>query len=126
MDAPQKYGMTTAELCRNADCAIDLTEFSWDGGGAQYTFLEAMDAGCSLIINRKWTQYAGEMRDGYNCHVAGSADELVALVSDHITPNYDMYLETLYAHAANACVPILIHDVFQLPGHFRLSIRDMR
>jgi hypothetical protein len=34
--------------------AVDMSSISGDGGGTQYTFLEAIDAGAGLCLNEKW------------------------------------------------------------------------
>jgi hypothetical protein len=34
--------------------AVDMSTISGDGGGTQYTFLEAIDAGTALILNEGW------------------------------------------------------------------------
>jgi hypothetical protein len=34
--------------------AVDMSSIARDGGGTQYTFLEAIDAGAGLMLNKKW------------------------------------------------------------------------
>lgn len=43
-----------ALVARRATWAVDLSVIKGDGGGTQYTFLEALDAGARLIINSAW------------------------------------------------------------------------
>jgi hypothetical protein len=38
---------------------VDLSELAKDGGGTQYTFLDAIYHDCAIVLNRKWM----EMRD---------------------------------------------------------------
>lgn len=47
---------------RDAYQLVDLTVFKDDGGGTQYTFLEAMDCGCRIIAHSKWLSYPGPMK----------------------------------------------------------------
>lgn len=56
--------------------AIDLTEIANDGGGSQYSFLEAMDAGCIPVLHRSWFKFKGEMKEGVNCLGVESQEEL--------------------------------------------------
>lgn len=52
---------------------VDCSTISKDGGGSQYTFLEALDAGCVLILNYHWVSALGSIwEDGVNCLVIGS------------------------------------------------------
>lgn len=44
----------SVEIARSGRYAIDLSAISGDGGGTQYSFLEALDAGSPLIINSAW------------------------------------------------------------------------
>jgi hypothetical protein len=43
-----------ARLCRNHESMVDMSVISGDGGGTQYTFLEALDAGAGLILHDEW------------------------------------------------------------------------
>jgi len=40
--------------------AVDMSSISGDGGGTQYTFLEAADAGTALVLNKKWVTGRGD------------------------------------------------------------------
>lgn len=66
----------SVDVCRKARLAIDLTVFKNDGGGSQYSFMEAMDAGAVNILHRDWTSVSGEMVENENCLSIGSSDEL--------------------------------------------------
>jgi hypothetical protein len=35
---------------------IDLSQLPMDGGGTQYTFLDAIYHDCAIILNRKWIE----------------------------------------------------------------------
>lgn len=43
-----------AKICADAKAMVDLSVISGDGGGSQYTFLEALDAGAALVLHREW------------------------------------------------------------------------
>lgn len=63
-----------AEVARRGWLNIDLTRFPNDGGGTQYSFLEAMDAGAVPVIHEDWgpVQFAA-LR-------VSSVDDIVALL----------------------------------------------
>jgi hypothetical protein len=43
-----------AVLASRYKWAVDMSTISGDGGGTQYTFLEAIDAGTALVLNEGW------------------------------------------------------------------------
>jgi hypothetical protein len=57
---------------------VDMSEIKGDGGGTQYTFLEAWDAGCVNIINEAWMQNVqrDDMQPGFNCISVVDAEQL--------------------------------------------------
>lgn len=57
--------------------AVDMSEIKGDGGGSQYSFLEAMDAGAVCVLNDAWFARKGEMVAGKNCLSVGGPAELV-------------------------------------------------
>jgi hypothetical protein len=66
------------KLLQQHTFAVDMSEIKGDGGGTQYSFLEAWDAGCINVINRKWLREGDDMQDTVNClaslnsmHLAG-------------------------------------------------------
>ena len=67
-----------AALCRQASATVDMSAIAGDGGGSQYSFMEAWDAGSPLIINRKWIDGLApdEMRHGWNCLAAATGQEI--------------------------------------------------
>lgn len=42
------------QLAKQYKFVVDMTAIKGDGGGTQYTFLEAWDAGCALVLNKAW------------------------------------------------------------------------
>lgn len=94
-------------LCRNYELMVDLTVFGAGNGGTQYTFMEAMDAGCVLIVHRDWLNDVGCMHYGENCLAVGEPIELSNLVRgdnylDYVTALARGYASTLQRHGPEA------------------------
>ena len=58
----------------------DMSLIKGDGGGTQYTTLEAWDAETVPIIHSGWIRRGDEMRDGKNCLVASSGEDLKRVI----------------------------------------------
>lgn len=71
--------ISTFELLQTALAMVDLTDIKGDGGGTQYTFLEAWDAGAVCIAGEWWIRNKDDMRQGENCLIVNSAEELAHL-----------------------------------------------
>jgi hypothetical protein len=74
-----RSGVASFERLTKARGMVDLTDIKGDGGGTQYTFLEAWDAGCVPIIGSWWIKAGDDMKPMTNCFTVGSAEELVKL-----------------------------------------------
>ena len=76
------------EVASQYEYVVDLTSFPYDGGGTQYTFLEAWNAGCTLIVHHDWMK---DSTIGQHCIAVGSAEELVEALRSGVkkTP-YDL------------------------------------
>ena len=63
---------------------IDLTVVKNDGGGTQYTFLEAIHNDCALILHRKWLENVmnehKDFKENYNCFAVENENELAELI----------------------------------------------
>jgi len=59
---PKVFNQGAVE-CSRAHWNVDLSIFKGDGGGTQYTLLEAMDAGCVPIMHEEWTNWDGPAID---------------------------------------------------------------
>jgi len=70
------------ELCHDYTFMCDMSEIKGDGGGTQYTFLEAIDAGCCCVLNEDWILKGHVMKDGVNCLTVGNGRELAKLIKD--------------------------------------------
>ena len=72
---------SAATLCSPYKYCVDMSVIKGDGGGTQYTFLEAIDAGCVLVLNKKWTNVQGSIFiDGHNCISVSGAKELSSVI----------------------------------------------
>jgi hypothetical protein len=75
---------------------IDLSVIANDGGGTQYTFLEAIYNDCVLILHNDWIKKDNIFIDKYNCFVIRDENEL----KDILDTEYDLeYLEKIRKNA---------------------------
>tara|TARA_B110000967_G_C18856293_1_gene547418 strand:- start:227 stop:1171 length:945 start_codon:yes stop_codon:yes gene_type:complete len=65
---------------------IDLSVIKNDGGGSQYTFLEAIYQGCVLILNKQWLAAKGNIfEEGVNCLVVEDEYDIEKLLKKQHT-----------------------------------------
>ena len=83
---------------------IDLSTIKNDGGGTQYTFLEAIYHDTLLILNNNWITKGNLFKSGYNC--IGISDELE--LSDFL--NKDLS-DVKYEEILNNSKKILINHI---------------
>lgn len=105
----QRFSNKTApvDVAAGYKFMIDLTSYEVGNGGTQYTFFEAMDAGCVLTINRDWLKDVGDMKENVNCVPIAGHGELAGVLSyvvyrnilDSLAPGY---AATLAAHGPQA------------------------
>lgn len=75
--------------------SVDMSTINKDGGGTQYTFLEAIDAGTGLLLNDKWRtgRSDDEMADAATFvnpeELAEALKEPPKIFGDHILANHD-------------------------------------
>jgi len=70
------------DILADAKYVVDMSMIKNDGGGSQYTFLEAMYQGCALVIHAKWvSESKTDFIDGKNCFVVADSDELAGLLN---------------------------------------------
>lgn len=67
-------------LLLGAQYMVDMSIISGDGGGTQYTTLEAWDAGAIPILNDDWYLPKDDMVPGENCHLANTGRTLCNIV----------------------------------------------
>jgi glycosyltransferase involved in cell wall biosynthesis len=82
----QKSFSALTDILSQAKFVVDLSVLKHDGGGTQYTFLEAIHNKCALILHRSWLENNDlnpsycDFREGYNCFAVDNAKELAELI----------------------------------------------
>lgn len=102
-------------ICSKFLLMADFTQVVDDGGGTQYTTMEAWDAGTVPIIHKSWLKYRGIMRDGYNC-IAVDTPQEAAYTIRHVRdfPFEDMVfngLESLKKHDAKKIARKIVKEI---------------
>ena len=73
------------DLLKNTKFLVDMSAIKGDGGGSQYTFLEAIHMNCALVLNRKWTDNVKTpFKHGVNCYIVGDENELASLLKKNL------------------------------------------
>lgn len=98
-------------LASNYKLAIDLSVYPNEGGGTQFCFMEAIDAGCINVLHREWTKVKGDMIEDENCLAIGSRKELVRVLEGDKDKSlkriYKNSLDILAAHSPHVVVRAL-------------------
>ena len=69
------------DILKDAKYCVDMSVIKHDGGGTQYTFLEAIHQGVALVINKRWVEgYKTPFQPNRNCFIVGSPEELADLL----------------------------------------------
>ncbi len=72
------------DVLKDAKFVADMSVIKFDGGGTQYTFLEAIYQGCALIINKAWiTGYKSVFKPGNNCFAVANGEDLADLIKEN-------------------------------------------
>lgn len=71
-----------SKILTPAKFVVDLSTIHKDGGGTQYTFLEAIDHNCALILHKKWITSDSIFKPGYNCYAVSDETELQNILND--------------------------------------------
>ena len=72
------------DILKNTQFMVDMSTIKNDGGGTQYTFLEAIYQGCVLILHRDWIKQGSLFKEGVNCLAAENPKELAKLLNSSI------------------------------------------
>mgnify|MGYP006079440749 CR=1 FL=1 len=72
------------DILKGATYVIDLSTIKNDGGGTQYTFLEAIYQDCVLILHREWIQQGSLFKEGVNCLCVDNEKELSDILNNDI------------------------------------------
>ena len=63
---------------------IDMSIIKQDGGGTQYTFLEAIYEDCILILHNEWISKGSLFKSGVNCLGVSNEEELASILNNDI------------------------------------------
>jgi len=80
-------------ILENAWAVVDMSSIKNDGGGTQYTFLEAIYCDCILILNEVWTKHPESIWNNANCIIVKNSEELAEAINNF---DIDIYAEMLY------------------------------
>ena len=68
---------------------IDLSTIKGDGGGTQYTFLEALYHNCVLVLHNDWISKGNLFHSGVNCIGVSNEEELANILNNGL--NEELY-----------------------------------
>jgi hypothetical protein len=85
--------------------SIDLTAIKKDGGGTQYCFFESWDAGCILILNKKWDCDNSILKDKVNCLFVNDAQDIRTILDNNISYDINNARKILDNHTSNIIIP---------------------
>jgi len=100
------------DILKNAKFVVDMSVIKFDGGGTQYTFLEAIYQRCALVINKRWISgFKTPFQNGVNCFVVSDDEELALLLKN------DSDITTVLNEAENILEPhIQINWITKIDG----------
>ena len=82
----EKSFAVVSKILSKAKFMVDLSVIRHDGGGTQYTFLEAIHNNTALIMNRKWIEGVDpkyrDFKEGYNCYAVSNGQELAEIINN--------------------------------------------
>ena len=64
------------DLLNNCKFIVDMSIIKQDGGGTQYTFLEAIYHNCALILHHEWVSKGDTFIKDQNCYVVGNHETM--------------------------------------------------
>ena len=80
-------------ILKDAKYMIDMSIIKGDGGGTQYTFLEAIHHGVVLILHNEWIEKGNLFESGKNCIGVSNEYELSEFLTNDLSD--DKYSEIL-------------------------------
>ena len=94
-ELPLKYNDN--DLLNDCKYVIDMSIIKGDGGGTQYTFLEAIYHDCALILHKEWVEKGDTFKKDYNCYVVGYTEnvgeEIANIINNPFSDNHKEILE---------------------------------
>ena len=73
-----------SSILKDAKYMIDMSVIKGDGGGTQYTFLEAIHQDTLLILHNDWINAGSTFQSGYNCIGVSTGEELAEVIGKDI------------------------------------------
>ena len=80
-------------ILKDAKYMIDMSIIKGDGGGTQYTFLEAIYHDTVLVLHNEWIEKGELFISGQNCIGVSNAEELSEFLTNDLST--DKYSEIL-------------------------------
>jgi hypothetical protein len=95
----EKSFQAISDILNPAKYMVDMSIIKHDGGGTQYTFLEAIYHDTALILQRKWIEADTIFKEGVNCLAVDDEAELAEIIKsdtdvNKITSNAKKLLKT--------------------------------
>jgi hypothetical protein len=72
-------------ILKDAKYMIDMSIIKGDGGGTQYTFLEAIHQDTVLILHNEWIDAGSTFKSGHNCIGVSNHEELSNFIDKGLT-----------------------------------------
>ena len=95
---PMKY--EDKDLLDNCAFVVDMSFIVGDGGGTQYTFLEAIYHKWALILHKEWVDKGDLFKNGVNCYVVGYTDNISGEISQIINKGIDEQYKKIVKNAS--------------------------
>ena len=106
-------------LCRTAKYMTDFSVIKGDGGGTQYTFLEAIDAGTICLLHKDWIKENDSMIDkgpNQNCISFRNWEMVAHFLDNEITEQTTTLLRT------NALKLLTEHDAVRVAAQYTMRL----
>jgi len=77
-----KSFLELSDLLKEKEFVVDLSIIKNDGGGSQYTFLEAIHQDCILVLHKEWLEGKETVwKPNVNCLAVANAQELIEVLT---------------------------------------------
>ena len=87
------------DLLNDCKLIVDMSIIKGDGGGTQYTFLEAIYHDCALILHKEWVDQGNTFQKDHNCYVVGYTDNVGVEIATIINSPLDDKYQTILKNA---------------------------
>ena len=86
------------DLLNDCKFIVDMSIIKGDGGGTQYTFLEAIYHDCVLILHKEWIEQGDLFQNKINCYAVGYTEtpekEIADIINQPLGDEYESILNT--------------------------------